>query len=138
MKLLYSLLVGALLAAPMPALAINPPEASEAFGVFVSTGAGGSVKVHFDVQPGFAVYRDKITLTTEGGQLANVAIPRGRAHNDPYVGQTELLGGFVTVETQVRASTPAQPVLLKVHFLGCMVDEFCYPPQRLEFELGKL
>lgn len=138
MKVFPFLLLFTLLAAPLPSTAITPPDAIEAFGVFTSKGAGGSVNVHFDVKPGFAIYRDRISLEAVGGRISSLTIPHGRVHTDPYVGQTEHLSGFVTLGMTIQAVDHSKPVMLQLRFMGCMVDEFCYPPQRLEFDLGKM
>lgn len=130
-----SLLLLALTAITSGANAQSFPDPDEAFRFYL-TRSGQQVKVHIDVLPGFAIYRNKLEFAAEGADIEVVEVPRGIERFDPYIGTTELMTGHWQANTRLSASTG--PVTLKVGYMGCQVDVFCYPPQHLTFELGVL
>jgi len=129
------LLLLALSAFTFGAGAQSIPDPDEAFRFYL-TRTGQQIKVHVEVLPGFAIYRNKLEFAAEGADIEVVEVPRGTERIDPYIGPTELMTGQWQANT--RLSPSAEPVTLKVGYMGCQVDIFCYPPQHLTFELGVL
>jgi len=103
-----------------------PPE--QAFFIDVQKDKTGYVLVA-DVTPGFALYREKLTIKAGASTLSPSAIPHGRVVDEPGIGRTELLTG--TVRIPVKAIDLQKARALSVSYQGCKLDDYCYPPQRV-------
>lgn len=102
-----------------------PPE--QAFDMFLSSQNGKTALV-VNVQPGFALYREKLVIKADGATISSLSIPHGELVNDPDLGSSELLTGQVVVTFDVNsAQTPGSNVL--VRYMGCKRNDYCYPPQ---------
>jgi thiol:disulfide interchange protein len=87
--------------------------------------------------PGFALYEDKLKVTVEGAELGRVRLPAGEVINDPELGPEKILTGHVTIPIAVRVDPRHAAPTLVVKYQGCQVDQMCYPPQTVRFDLGQ-
>lgn len=90
-----------------------------------------------DVTPGYALYRDRIEITGFAGvTVSRVELPAGHVHDDPALGPMRLLDGQVRIPIRAARTDPSMPARISVRYLGCKLDEYCFPPQRVQFDLG--
>lgn len=101
--------------------------AEQAFDMFLSS-QNGKIALVVNVQPGFALYREKLVIKADGATISGLTVPHGEVVNDPDLGSSELLTGQVVVTFDVTGvQKPASNVL--VRYMGCKRNDYCYPPQ---------
>lgn len=87
---------------------------------------GQVVKVSFVIADGYYMYRDKLQFAIEGGELGDIAKPRGESHHDDYFGSQEVYRSYVEIPVAIKqAGTEAT---LKVTYMGCAEGKLCFPP----------
>lgn len=99
---------------------ILPVEEAFRFGVIEEA---DSYQIFWQVQPGYFLYRDKFIVTV-GADTQPLSLPEGQWHDDETFGRVEVLAGLVEV------SIPSSSELVSIHYQGCAVQGFCYPPQK--------
>lgn len=85
----------------------------------------GKLLLHWQIAPGYYLYRDRFAATADGEPLA-LTFPQGEIQDDPYFGRVEVF--YDEVELTASA-TPSQPFVLAVTSQGCADAGLCYPPQ---------
>jgi thiol:disulfide interchange protein DsbD len=95
----------------------------------------GQVLVRWDIAPGYYLYKERIGFSVRlktGGTAETIALtlPAGEAHEDAYLGATEVYRGTLTVAVPLPG---AKPVLLEVKSQGCADAGLCYPPRTRVF-----
>ena len=114
--------------------------------------------VFWQVLPGYYLYRDKIRVTSAGQTFA-LTLPEGKLVDDPTFGRVKVLEGYVELkvshsfmerafmEKAFTESAFTEKVFiegaftkgaaeesglqtLEVHWQGCAVKGYCYPPQK--------
>ena len=106
-----------------------PPD--KAFGLDVIVRDAHTLQANFNVTPGYYLYRDKITFTTQNGavKVTAVNLPKGEIKHDPNFGDTEVFHqSFQAVVTLVRPSNAATGITLNAVYQGCSEEGLCYPP----------
>jgi thiol:disulfide interchange protein len=95
----------------------------------------GQVRVQWDIAPGYYLYRERIGFGWNTGDFAGaiaVTLPAGEAHEDAYLGATEVYRGMLAVTLPLPGS---EPVLLEVKSQGCADAGLCYPPRTRVFAI---
>jgi thioredoxin:protein disulfide reductase len=113
-----------------------PPEV--AFKPAATVLSADQVSVHWQIAPGYYLYRDRAKFSTSNTDavLGQPNFPAGEQHNDEFFGQQVVYHHDLEVKLAVsRASTAAMPLHLTVTYQGCADKGLCYPPQKREFEL---
>lgn len=108
-----------------------PPD--QAFMLSQDTAADGSLKLHWEIQPGYYLYRDKLTIiaATPDVQLGTPQLPDGEAKEDPEFGAVKVLKHAASVTVPVTARPLATAIIeAEVRYQGCAEDGICYPPIR--------
>lgn len=109
-------------------------EPERAFELRLERAGAGRFVLVADIQPGFALYRDNFAVAGDGIAVARVDVPRGAPKEEPGMGVVELLTGEVRIPVTTAPSAEPAPRLL-VTYLGCKLDDYCYPTQRAIFTL---
>lgn len=98
----------------------------EAFRTQLTAGKNGRLLLHWQMPPGFYLYRDKLRVGAGGElQVTGVHLPPGEREQDDYLGEVEIWRDTVTVaidRSQLGGGT------LRVTFQGCQAGRVCYPP----------
>ena len=109
----------------------------DAFSYYTSLPEPGIVVVHWDVAPGYYLYREKFGFsagaTVEDAKMLSAELPAGVAHHDEFFGDVEVYYG--QVEARVSIAGAAEPLTLIIEYQGCSEQGLCYPPQQREIEL---
>ena len=119
-----------------------PPE--QAFRLSASAGpADGSstaanVRLDWIIAPGYYLYRDRIKIIEDGGDIGAPVFPTGQIKADEYFGQQVVYHDELIVKAPLLHAAAVQPPLtLRVTYQGCAEAGLCYPPimRTLGFEL---
>lgn len=100
---------------------ILPVDDAFRFGSYTE---GSSLKMFWQVMPGYFLYRDKIEVRNNGQVLA-LKLPGGVLRQDEVFGEVMVLDGLIELQTAVA---PEQE--LEVRYQGCAEQGYCYPPQK--------
>jgi thiol:disulfide interchange protein DsbD len=106
-----------------------PPE--QAFGLNVTVRDAHTLQANFTITPGYYLYRDKISFTTNDQtiKIREVKLPKGEIKQDPNFGAIEVFHqSFQAVITLERSATAAQNITLNARYMGCSEQGLCYPP----------
>jgi thiol:disulfide interchange protein DsbD len=88
------------------------------------------IALHFDVAPGYHLYRQRISATAEpdSAALGELQSPPGQREHDANFDQdVEVYRQAVTLVLPLRSPPPA-PLKLLVNHQGCADQGLCYPP----------
>ena len=100
---------------------------------------GNTVEVGFRIEPGFYLYKDKMSVRslsadTKAGRLD---LPKGKLKVDEYFGEVEVyLDSIIAPLTIARASPGAMELQLEVSYQGCAEGGLCYMPQTRVFNVS--
>jgi thiol:disulfide interchange protein len=85
-----------------------------------------TIEIHYDIAPGYYMYRDNFRFTVEGAQAGVAQIPHGKKKFDVNFQKTvETHRGSLTILLPFKG---AGPVTLKAISQGCADLGVCYPP----------
>ncbi len=108
-----------------------PPD--QAFVLTESTAADGSLALHWDIQPGYYLYRDKmkVSAATPGLTLGEARVPAGETKLDPEFGEVKIFKHQAEISVPIAARGAGLDILeAEVRYQGCAEDGICYPPIR--------
>lgn len=92
---------------------------------------GTEVNVHWQVAPGYYLYRSRIKLGTRSDDV-KLATPKfsddGELKNDPNFGPQRVFHNGVNLNSSIIAA-PAGVQQIQVRYQGCAEAGLCYPPQ---------
>ncbi|OBS09641.1 protein-disulfide reductase DsbD [Acidihalobacter prosperus] len=104
----------------------------QAFKFSLQTDADGDLVAHWDVAPGYHLYRDQIKFALEQGKglsLGQFKLPPGKTVDDPILGKQVVYEHPFDVRLPItRAQGAADKGVLKVHYQGCADKGICYAP----------
>ena len=83
-----------------------------------------SVKMFWQIMPGYFLYRDKIEILHDGKAQA-LQLPEGVLRQDDIFGEVMVLDGLIELQTTLPKGQK-----LEVRYQGCAEQGFCYPPQK--------
>ena len=85
---------------------------------------GSSIKMFWQVMPGYFLYRDKVEVLKDG-KAQGIPLPQGILRQDKVFGEVMVLDGLIEFQTSL---CPGQ--VLEVRYQGCAEQGYCYPPQK--------
>ncbi|MCG8426419.1 MAG: protein-disulfide reductase DsbD [Chromatiales bacterium] len=104
----------------------------EAFQLSASADGGEHILVNWKIAEGYYLYSQKIKLASEseGIELAEVVLPKGKIKEDEFFGQVETYRDQVQIRVPLKRGVNAGDTLvLKTVSQGCADAGLCYPPQ---------
>jgi thiol:disulfide interchange protein DsbD len=104
-----------------PGSAILSVDEAFRFGNYIQ---GLSVKMFWQIMPGYFLYRNKIEILHDGKAQA-IQLPEGVLRQDEIFGYVMVLDGLIELQT-----TLGEGQKLEVRYQGCAEQGFCYPPQK--------
>ncbi len=107
-----------------------PPD--QAFALQVQVRDAHTLQANFKITPGYYLYRDKISFTTNGdtAKITSVTLPAGELKHDANFGDTQVFHQSFQAEIVLdRASDAASRVTLNATYQGCSDQGLCYPSQ---------
>lgn len=91
------------------------------------------VLLHWQIAPGYYLYRQQIKIVPQNAQLAPVTLPSGLAHHDEFYGETSIFR--TTLQLPIELLSTKGEALLLVSYQGCADAGFCYPPETQKIPL---
>jgi thiol:disulfide interchange protein DsbD len=88
---------------------------------------GNRLTLHWQVKPGYYLYRQQISLTAQQATLAPLQLPAGQPHEDEFYGKSEIYPQDLTVPVTIQQADSHASVTLR--YQGCAAAGFCYPPE---------
>jgi len=107
-----------------------PPE--EVFFPDVFVVDGNTVEVGIRVEPGFYLYKHRITAKSlsANAQAGQLDLPKGKSKFDEFFGESEVYYGEVIGRLAIARATPeAMDLELEIGYQGCADGGLCYLPQ---------
>ena len=103
----------------------------QAFRVALEADGDGRVRVHWQIQDGYYLYRARLKIDAEdaGVTLGTPGLPIGLPHHDDYFGDQQVYRGDLVVPVTYTGTTTGGALRLKVGYQGCADAGLCYPPQ---------
>jgi len=116
------------------ARAQTPLPADAAFRLAAHRDAGGPLRLEWQIEAGYYLYRDRISIAGGGKPIA-ITAPPGETKDDPNFGPSEIYRDRVSIPLE-DASLPSGQV--RVTYQGCAEDSICYPPVTKALDLATL
>ncbi len=106
-------------------------KADQAFHLVAAAREGDSLKVNWDIAPGYYLYRKRLAFQVvqpQGGRLDAPLLPKGETVHDEHEGTAEIYRNslLATLHWPQGSAAPRQ---LRVNWQGCAEAGVCYPPQ---------
>ncbi len=115
---------------------VSPEQAFKVSALFESATVA---KLHFEISPGFYIYKDRLEIKSSTPQAFNhndILLPSGTKMNifngDGYSDELVLNNKF---DVFIKLNHPTDQLTLLVRLFGCDGKTVCYPPQNYKFEL---
>ncbi len=105
--------------------------ADRAFRLFAEAQGPDSIRLSWEIAPGYYLYRNKLKVATSGAvQLGQLVLPEGQSKTDEYFGTQQVYHNEIVATLPVAraASATALAVPLRVTYQGCADAGLCYPP----------
>ena len=106
----------------------------EAF-LLTASKEGDGVSFHWLVQPGYYLYRDRLSFS---GSVGMPELPDGKQKFDEIFGDVEVYYDELEVFLKLSGSSRQDNDKIRVGYQGCADAGLCYPPQKREFVLENL
>lgn len=129
-KFLNVLLVGLSLGAGiLPAYAIQQAlPVDQVFQVSVQRLNNKTLAARWTIKPGYYLYKSKIHFQSVPIHINSVVLPKGIIKQNQFIGKYEVYQGHVVTLLKFINSLPDQNLDLEIHYQGCAIAGFCYPP----------
>ena len=111
-----------------------PLPQEQAFVPTLSTADPFTLLLHWDIEPGYYLYRNSFGFSNPGGeiQLGAPRFPKGVMEVDAEYGETEVYFDSADIMIPLSRATPEPLVAeIAVTYQGCKVDSICYPPNTI-------
>lgn len=98
----------------------------QAFG-FDFSQQGNKLTLSWKVKDGYYLYRQQIHVTPQKAQMAPLALPPGKPHEDEFYGKSEIYPQDLQLPVTLHQADAG--ATLTVTYQGCAAAGFCYPPE---------
>lgn len=97
---------------------------------------GDRVYLDWQVMPDYYLYQQRISVTANGAEIANLVMEEGTPHNDEFFGNVNIYTEPLTITVPlISVNDNAE---LTVRYQGCAKAGFCYPPEIRKIPLSAL
>lgn len=93
------------------------------------------VKVHWNIAPGYYLYKDRISVSASGNESFHLDFPAGIKTFDEYFGDVVVFEDELKIAVPVLTTVENGKGVLEVRYQGCAKRGYCYPPQTRLIEL---
>lgn len=113
----------------MPAYAIQQVlPVDQVFQVSVQHLNNKTLKAHWTIKPGYYLYKSKIHFETSPISISSVTFPKGIIKHNEFIGSYEVYQSHIVTLLKFANPLPEKNLNMVVHYQGCAVEGFCYPP----------
>jgi thiol:disulfide interchange protein DsbD len=96
---------------------------------------GEEIKVHWNIAPGYYLYKDRVAISASGGGSFLLDFPAGIKTFDEYFGDVVVFEGELKLSVPLLTTVENGKGVLEVQYQGCAKRGYCYPPQTRAIEL---
>ncbi|MGF1806105.1 protein-disulfide reductase DsbD [Aliivibrio sifiae] len=97
---------------------------------------GDRVYLDWQVKPDYYLYQQRISVSSNGAEIADLIMEEGTPHNDEFFGNVNIYTKPLTITVPlISVSDNAE---LTVRYQGCAKAGFCYPPEIRKIPLSAL
>lgn len=97
---------------------------------------GDRVYLDWQVKPDYYLYQQRISVSSNGAEIADLVMEDGTPHNDEFFGNVNIYTEPLTITVPlISVSDNAE---LTVRYQGCAKAGFCYPPEIRKIPLSAL
>ncbi|MUJ26089.1 protein-disulfide reductase DsbD [Aliivibrio fischeri] len=97
---------------------------------------GDRVYLDWQVKPDYYLYQQRISVKTNGAEIADLVMEDGTPHNDEFFGNVNIYTEPLTIT--VPLISVGDNAELIVRYQGCAKAGFCYPPEIRKIPLSAL
>ncbi|EFL92735.1 Thiol:disulfide interchange protein [Candidatus Regiella insecticola LSR1] len=83
--------------------------------------------LHWQIQPGYYLYRQQLKIVPQQAMLGAFVIPEGISYQDEFYGAIPIFKQELTVTLPITRA--AEGSHIQVTYQGCAAARFCYPPE---------
>ena len=128
-KVLKILVFGLSLGGVVPASAIQQAlPVDQVFQVSVQRLNDKTLTARWTIKPGYYLYKNKIHFESTPIHISSVVFPRGIIKHNQFIGKYEVYQGHMVTLLKFSNPLPDQNLDMVIHYQGCAVAGFCYPP----------
>ncbi len=110
-----------------------PLPAEQAFALSVTINNPQQVKVKWQIEPGYYLYRQKIHFIFTPAINANIHYPQAEIKTDQERGSYEVYTGNLIIP--ISLANTQHTVEMQIDYQGCSSGGFCYPPMQKSMRL---
>lgn len=104
--------------------------ADEAFRFHVAASGPDRLTVHWDIAPGYYLYRQQFRFSLAGsGESLDANLPDGVSHHDEWFGDVEVYYDQISATVHLPDDLSGA-VDLTIRYQGCAEAGLCYPPEQ--------
>lgn len=100
----------------------------QVFQVSVQRLNNKTLTARWTIKPGYYLYRDKIHFESTPIRINSVVFPKGIVKHNQFIGKYEVYQGHVVTLLKFINPLPDQNLDMEIHYQGCAIAGFCYPP----------
>ncbi|MCL7714514.1 protein-disulfide reductase DsbD [Stenotrophomonas sp. CPCC 101365] len=123
-----------LAASALPAWAIDDKDllpVDEAFALRAEATARDRIELHWDIAPGYYLYRHRTRVVAGPGfEAGELRLPAGEKSHDEFFGDVETYRQQLKAVLPGSADAATGTVTLDIRYQGCADAGVCYPPQK--------
>jgi thioredoxin:protein disulfide reductase len=113
----------------VPASAIQQAlPVDQVFQVSVQRLNNKTLTARWTIKPGYYLYKNKIHFESTPIRINSVIFPKGIIKHNQFIGKYEVYQGHVVTLLKFSNPLPDQNLDMVIHYQGCAVAGFCYPP----------
>ena len=86
-----------------------------------------NLQLTWQIKPGYYLYRQKITVTSQNAMLVPWQLPTGLDHHDEFFGASQIYRDHLSLPVKIVQTGDNPSVTLT--WQGCSDKGFCYPPE---------
>ncbi|MGV8960022.1 MAG: protein-disulfide reductase DsbD family protein [Stenotrophomonas sp.] len=118
----------------LPALAVSEKDllpVDQAFTLQVQAPSRDRIELHWQIAPGYYLYRHRTSAKVEAGfEAGTLQLPGGEKKHDEFFGDVETYHHQLNAVLPGTAAANAGTLTLEVRYQGCADAGVCYPPQK--------
>ncbi|MGC1854202.1 MAG: protein-disulfide reductase DsbD [Candidatus Aquirickettsiella sp.] len=113
----------------LPAYAIQQAlPVDQVFQVSVQRLNNKTLTARWTIKPGYYLYRNKIHFESTPIRINSVVFPKGSIKHNQFIGKYEVYQGHMVTLLKFANPLPDQKLDMVIHYQGCAIAGFCYPP----------
>ncbi|MGR6841605.1 protein-disulfide reductase DsbD [Aliivibrio wodanis] len=97
---------------------------------------GDRVYLDWQVKPDYYLYQQRISVSANGAEIADLVMEQGTPHNDEFFGDVNIYTKPLTITVPLISVNDNSE--LTVRYQGCAKAGFCYPPEIRKVPLSAL